>query len=353
MNILIVGAGPTGLTAAIELARRGILPTIIDRRETASTFSRAVGITPHSLELLSHSGASDALISEGIAIDGLRVYQGEKLSLEMELRSERTFHPNLVSLPQNRTEAILAKTLSGYGTDIQYGVKFEGLKQTDDGVAVKFDNGDENIFDHVIGADGIRSQVRAQAGIAYDGFDLEDIWSIADVDLANWRHPGCLTLVQAGPGALVMVIPMAESRYRVVASRENALDVMPLPLEVTRIRREGTFQISVRIAETYSSGRIHLAGDAAHCHSPVGGRGMNLGIADAADLAKRLIDGGMEDYTHARHAEAMTVRAITERGRKMSTGPNIARRIAFRTLVAAVSHLKPLQSRLSNFVIEF
>ena len=353
MKVLIVGAGPTGLTAAIELARKGIKPKIIDRREGLSTLSRAVGITPRSLEILSHSGASETLIVEGIPMDGLRVYFGQSLSLKMPLRSERSYHPNLVCLPQDRTEAIMADALSKYGVEVKYGLKFVALSQTVDSVSVKYDDGNEETFDHVIGADGIRSMVREQAGIAYEGFDLEEQWAVADVDVFNWRHPGCLTVVQAGPGTVAVVVPIGKDRYRVVASRDSALEALPLPIDITNVRREGLFTISVRIAETYSKGNIHLAGDAAHAHSPVGGRGMNLGVADAAELAQRLVNGELEGYTQSRHAEALEARAITERGRLMSTGPNLGRRIVFRALVGAASMLSPIKRKIGSFIVEF
>lgn len=353
MKILVVGAGPTGLTTAIELARRGLKPTVVDRRDSASTLSRAVGITPRSLELLSQSGASETLISEGFAMDGLRVYYGESLSLSMPLSSNRAFHPNLVCLAQDRTETILADTLSKYGTQIHYGVQIDELNQMNDGVIARFNNREEEKYDHVVGADGIKSTVREQAGISYPGFDLDQVWSIADVDLEDWQHPGCLTMVQAGPGIVVVVVPLGESRYRVVASHENALRAMPLKLNVSTIRREGTFKISVRMASTYSTGKIHLAGDAAHCHSPVGGRGMNLGIADAAELARRLVEDDLEGYTTARHEEAMIARKITERGRKISTGHNFARRFMFRSLISGVKVLPSLRKRIGSFVVEF
>lgn len=353
MKILIVGAGPTGLTTAIELARRGVLPTVIDRRDSASTMSRAVGITPRSLELLSHSGVASRLIEEGIAMDGLRVYYGKKLKLKMPLCSEAAFYPNLVCLAQDRTESIIADELKSYGVSVKYGVQLNELSQKPDGVLARFDNAEEEKFDHIVGADGIRSRVREQAGIAYDGIDLEKKWSIADVDLNGWQHPGCLTVVQAGSGTVAVVVPLGKSRYRVVASHEKALKAMPLKLDVAKIRREGTFTISIRIAETYSTGMIHLAGDAAHCHSPVGGRGMNLGIADAVELARRIVDDELDGYTEARHKEALVARTVTERGRKMSTGPNLARRLAFRILVTAAGILPPLRRKIGSFIVEF
>ena len=134
MKILIVGAGPTGLTAAIELARRGFRPMVIDKRNGSSTLSRAVGITPRSLALLSHSGAADALIAEGIRMDGLRVYFGKRLKLAMSLKSERSFFPSLLCLPQDRTEAIMAASLASFGGDVRFGARLVSLTQTANGV---------------------------------------------------------------------------------------------------------------------------------------------------------------------------------------------------------------------------
>jgi 2-polyprenyl-6-methoxyphenol hydroxylase-like FAD-dependent oxidoreductase len=356
MNILIVGAGPTGLTTGLELARRGIVPTIIERRENTSTLSRAVGITPRSLELLSHSGAAEPLIDESIAMDGLRVYYGQTLKLEMALHSQRTYHPNLICLPQDRTEAILAETLEKHNGSVHYGVTLMELKQLPNGVVARLKTGEEEseeTFDQVVGADGIRSTVREQAGINYPGIDLEQTWSVADVDLKDWQHPGCLTVVQAGPNTVAVAVPIGESRYRLVASHDKALEAMPLKLNIENVRREGSFKISVRKAESYSNGRIHLAGDAAHCHSPVGGRGMNLGIADAVELAKRLVEGGLEGYTDARHGHALNARAVTERARKMSTGQNLFRRIAFKNMVTAARMFPPIQRKIGSFIVEF
>jgi len=138
MKVLIVGAGPTGLTAAIELARRGVLPVIVDRRHDASTLSRAVGITPRSLELLSHSGVAQRLIEEGIAMDGLCVYRGTSLALSMPLHSERTYFPTVLGLPQDRTESVMAEILTSLGVAVQYGIGLETLSNREDAVVARF-----------------------------------------------------------------------------------------------------------------------------------------------------------------------------------------------------------------------
>ena len=375
MRVLIVGAGPTGLTTAVELARRGVVPAVVDRRDSASALSRAVGITPRSLELLSPSGVAERLIAEGVAMERVHLYDGTEPMLEMRLHSPRAFFPTILSLPQDRTEALMADTLKALGGEVHYRVELEALRQRGDRVTARLISGGskqsppthstagegqsegagvatEEEFDAVIGADGIRSTVREAAGIAFPGIDLPQVWSIADVDIDGWRHPDGFTVVRAGPGAVVLTVPMGGGRYRLVASRVDALQTLPLEAAVTRIRRQGTFTISVRHAETYSRGRIHLAGDAAHCHSPVGGRGMNLGIADAVDLAARLLDGGSDGYS-ARRREGAAAIAITERARRTVTGAGWQRRLLFRGLVATVRGVAPLRRRLGRFIVEF
>ena len=353
MKVLIVGAGPTGLTAGIELCRLGLVPTIVDKRESASTHSRAVGITPRSLDLLKPSGVSARLIAEGVALNGLRVYHGTSLSLELPLHSERMAYPCVLAMPQDRTEAIMSGALEKLGGSVAYGKGFQSYSERGGKVAVTFCDGSSGTFDTVIGADGIRSAVRTAAGIDYPGFDLERVWSIADVDVEGWQHPNKITLIHVRPGVVVVVAPLESKRYRLVSSAPNALEAMPLPLNVVKIRREGQFRISVRQAAIYSKGAVHLAGDAAHCHAPIGGRGMNLGIADAAELARRLLKGGIDGYAEERHRLGREAIRITERGRKMTGGVTLTRRIAFRTVIASVNSVPMIRLRLGRFLVEF
>ncbi|WP_444893759.1 FAD-dependent oxidoreductase [Microbulbifer sp. TRSA001] len=352
MKVLIVGAGPTGLTAAVELARRGLLPRIVDRRDSASTLSRAVGVTSRSLELLSHSGVSEKLIAEGIAVQSACIYLNTHLALEFPLHSDRTYFPAILGLPQDRTEALMAQVLFGMGVEVEYRKELKTLTEEKSGVVAFFDNGEEERFDLVVGADGIRSTVREAAGISYPGFDLEEVWSIADVDTGDWPPKRKFTLVKMESGVVAVAVPLGEGRHRLVASCDNAIKAFPMAVDVKRVRREGTFKISIRQAETYSKGRIHLAGDAAHCHSPVGGRGMNLGIADAAELAKRITEEQLLGYSDLRHQEDKKVIEVTERGRKMITGQSLKARFEFRALIAAASSIPAVRRKLGQFAVE-
>lgn len=344
MNVLVVGAGPTGLTTATELARRGIKPTLIDQRDGPSPLSRAVGITPASLERLAECGAANELIAKGVAMKHVHFYRGAKRLLELPMKSDRTYFPHLVALPQDQTEGILRDALMRYDAEPRYGC---GLVRLEGKTAI-FSDGSEAAFDTVIGADGVRSAVRQSAGIGYPGFDLEGQWSIADVDLADWRHKGDFTVIQAAPGIVAVVAPLGQDRFRVISNTADALATLPFPVTVRHKHREGQFQISIRQAERYQEGHVFLAGDAAHCHSPVGGRGMNIGIADGAELARLLAAGTPAQYSPKRHAEGAATIATTERARKMLCATDPLRRgfvYAALKLAGAIPPLARLQGR--------
>ncbi|WP_444889507.1 FAD-dependent oxidoreductase [Microbulbifer sp. DLAB2-AA] len=353
MKVLIVGAGPTGLTLAVELARRNIFARIIDKRDSASTLSRAVGITSKSLELLSHSGVSKRLIEEGVPIQKACIYQDNHLALTLPLHSSTSYFPTILGLPQDRTETILAESLASMGVEVEYKLALNELHEEAQSVTAQLSSGEESSFDLIIGADGVRSAVRQSANIPYPGFDLNEDWSIADVELDDWPHPQMFTLTQTKPGIVAVSVPIGKNRYRFVGNCEKVLEVFPLPLRIHKVRQEGVFKISIRQAQSYSKGRIHLAGDAAHCHSPVGGRGMNLGIADAAELAKCIAEGQLDNYSSLRRREDKKVIDITERGRKIVTSQSFLTRLEFSVLLAAANHLPFVKRRLSRFVVEF
>lgn len=353
MRVLIVGAGPTGLTAAVELWRRGIKAEIIDKRDEASGLSRAVGITPRSLHLLEASGVTKRLVEEGVHLHGVRIYRGVDLKLALAIQPPeiKYGHDYIIGLAQDRTEANLREALEEMGGTVRYSIALETLLQSDEGVQAGFEDGSSETYDYVIAADGIRSTVREILGISYPGYELPEPWSIADVDSDDWSNAGLFTICQLEEGKVVVVVPLEEARYRLVSNTEDALAALPLEMNVTNVRRAGTFTISVRQVEEYQSGRVFLAGDAAHCHSPVGGRGMNLGIADACDLAGRLASGTQDGYTAARHADGAGVIEGSERVRKFVTSPSPVQRLAFLGVLRVLSAVPALQRRFSDLVL--
>jgi 2-polyprenyl-6-methoxyphenol hydroxylase-like FAD-dependent oxidoreductase len=185
-------------------------------------------------------------------------------------------------------------------------------------------------------------------GIDFRGHDLPETWSIADVDAEGWPDTNAFTVCQLSGGDVVVVAPLEPKRFRVVSNTEDALAALPLNLNVTNIRRAGEFKISIRQAAQYGVGRVFLVGDAAHCHSPVGGRGMNLGIADGAELARRMVEGGLEGYGEARHKVGKEVIAFSEAFRKVMTSRNPFTRFLVLAVLRTASFMPALQRQFAK-----
>ena len=324
-QVLIVGAGPTGLTAALELSRLGQSVDIIEKRSGPSHLSRAVGIQARSMDILAASGAADGIAAEAVQFKGVMFHHHARRLNKLPLNfSEGS---KLWGLAQDRTEFHLSEALAQYGVKVRYGVTFEGLTQDDTGV-IATTNGSSNCYANVIGADGSHSAVRNALGLSFDGFDLPNEWSIADVDSPNWPDRGWFKGYLLDKGNVCIVAPLEDTRYRVISSTPDALKALPAEMDAANLRRADSFTISIRQVPKCNVGHVFLAGDAAHSHSPVGGRGMNLGIADAADLAARLATGDTAGYHKARHAAGAHVLAFSERGRRIMQSQNPLTRLA-------------------------
>lgn len=346
--MLIVGAGPTGLTAAAELARGGLIPTVIEKRTEPSVLSRAVGIIPATMDLLTPMGAADPIRAEAISIRAAIVHSGAKQVARIAL--DRDPDLRVFGLPQDRTEAHLSDALTRHGGAVRYGAPLESLTLAG-GVATATIQGEVHEFDHVVGADGTRSLVRKAVGQSYDGVDVPGIWSIADVEIEDIPNIDCLNLYLLPKGRLSMVIPLEANRVRIVSNTPNALEILPVKLPIVSLRREGRFDISVRQVSAYRTGPVLLAGDAAHCHSPVGGRGMNLGIADAADLAARLLGETLDGYASERHRIGAAIMAQTEAMRKIMTAANPLTRSAALLALRAINLIPALNRRVARQVL--
>jgi len=202
------------------------------------------------------------------------------------------------------------------GGSVTFGQTLMYLDQSDEQTVAGTSDGKESAYDIVIGADGINSQTRESLGLEYLGFELPETWSIADVDAHGWPNTGVFTICLLNGGCIVVVVPLGDERFRVISNTEDALATLPLPMNVTTKHREGKFNISIRQVIHYRMGRVFLAGDAAHCHSPVGGRGMNLGISDAAELASRIATKSLSEYSVSRYQIGANTITTSERARR-------------------------------------
>lgn len=350
-HILIVGAGPTGLTAAVELARRGIMPVVIEKRKTASNLSRAVGVLPRSMALLKPSGVAQAIRQDAIALQRVIFHENNKIIANISINDRPDPNDRLYGLAQDRTEQHLLTAFEKMGGRVNYGAEFLSLSQSDTGISVSI-LGQAFRFDYVIGADGARSTIRQCLRIPFNGHDLPETWSIADVEAKNWKNPASFQGFILDDGGVAVVVPLEDNRFRVIANRPDALHALPVPMDVIKLRRSSQFKISVRQAETYQMGRVFLAGDAAHCHSPAGGRGMNLGIEDAAELAERIANGTTDGYHAARHPIGKTTLRQSERIRHAMTSAHPTVRFIIRNVLRLAQRITPLRKRFVTNLLD-
>jgi len=349
-KVLIAGAGPTGLTAAVELARRGVPFRIVDRAEGPTPLSKAVGISPHSLDLLEPSGVTERLLQAGVRIQRVHVHQGDRRLATVRFAGLRHRFNFLLALPQSETEGIMASLLAERGVGVEWRTELTGLAQTPDMVAVTLhgpDGPEQASFEQVLGADGARSRVREAIGVEFAGHRHERVWSIADVEMADWPYePGSANAFFLAGGDVAFAIPIGPARFRVLSNTADALALVPGAFRVERVLCADTFLIPVRQATSYRVGRVALAGDAGHVHSPVGGRGMNLGIEDAVCYARRLADGSLDGYDGERRPVGHRWIAFSERALAGAQSEG-ALRIAIRnTVLRLVDRFPGLQRPL-------
>ncbi len=347
MRVLVYGAGPVGLSTTLELASHGIRPELVEKRPGASEFSRAVGIIPLTIQNLRHEGVGEAILSEAVKWRKFAFYRGNRTLLDLDLSARISPKQCILGLPQDRTEGFIRDALAGLGISTKYGTEVVGVETIEDQARVSFADNRNEAYDWVVACDGVHSATREWLGIAYEGYDLEEEWSIADIDMSDdFDHERIRFWIQGDGGTIATCLPIEKHRARALSSTPDVLATIPVDLGVTNVRRAGTFRISVRQAPTYKVGRILFAGDAAHCHSPIGGRGMNLGIADAVAAARAIVEGTTETYSEERHAVGARVINSTEALRKRLASQQWLDRIFFDLALRAVQHAPFLHGAL-------
>jgi 2-polyprenyl-6-methoxyphenol hydroxylase-like FAD-dependent oxidoreductase len=375
-DVLIAGAGPTGLTLAAELRRCGADPLIIDRQPAGANTSRACVVHARTMEVLEPLGATRDLLARGVKVPIFRIRDRDRALLTIDFSEIASPYPFTLMCPQDRVERCLLSRLEERGgsvvrpcelvrwqafeTHVEAEVRTEGTRQ-----AIK--------ARWLIACDGMHSTVREQSGIAFVGAAYEQSFVLADVHM-HWplsREEVTLFYV---PQGLVVVAPLPDDHFRIVATVDEApelpsadfmqslLDMRGPATHPGRIRDvvwSSRFHIHHRVAQSLRKGRILLCGDAAHVHSPAGGQGMNTGIQDSVSLAQALTNtlknGGeaqLDAWAAERHRVATDVVARTDRMTRMATMKSRAGQALRNTAIAFAGHLPPIRAALAKTLAE-
>ncbi len=314
-NILIVGAGPVGLTCALELARQKQSVSIIEQKNEREHISKAIGINARSLHLLESADITPRLLAAGLKIQSMHMYYGMQQQITLDLALLPKPYNFMLALPQDQTEAILEARLQELGATVQRNTTLTSLTQDAEGVTVELAQAEQkqNIhYDAVIGADGAHSTVRKMIGQHFVGKTYPEHWSLADVRM-DWPYGNAGGHGFTGTtGHVGVVIPMGGDRYRLVANHPDPFSILPKPYTIHDIIWQSNFSIGCRLVGNYQQGHVFLAGDAAHIHTPVGGRGMNLGIEDACILAQLLVNDQQAQYNTLRRPIGRKVVRMTD-----------------------------------------
>ncbi len=308
--VLIVGAGPVGLTMASELVRYGVAVRIVDKTAQRTDKSKALVLWSRTLELLDRGGGSSPFIEAGFKADAVNFVAGDgKLMGHVSMDSVQSPYPYGLMLPQSETERLLEERLRGLGVLVEREVEVTGFTRNDFGVeaALRHADGHEEKLsaDWLIGCDGAHSVVRHTLGAKFAGETLQSDWMLADVHMRGYPFPDTEASVYWHQDGAFVIFPISPGRYRVLADLPQTSDERPptptLEQAQAIITRRGPpgliaydpiwlagFRINGRKVADYRCGRVFLVGDAAHVHSPAGGQGMNTGMQDAFNLAWKL-----------------------------------------------------------------
>lgn len=351
-EVLIVGAGPTGLALACQLIRHGVDFVIIDQKETTTPFSKAIGLHARTLEIYEQIGLAEKAIAQGTIVGKTRLLEEGEVRAEIDLSrfgEGMSAYPFLLILEQGKHEKMLDEHITGNGKQVLWQTELVNFSQTADGVTaeVKKPDGSTETVEakFLVGCDGAKSPVRHSLGLEFGGGTFERIFYVADVQI-DWEYSHDALHVNLSKDNLLGFFPMpGDKHYRIVGNlpegtekEEGELlyeeieqvikDELKIPIDVRDVNWFSTYKVHTRHVSKFSVGRCFLAGDSAHIHSPAGAQGMNTGIQDGYNLAWKLalvLRGTasseiLNSYNEERLANAIRLLKTTDRMFQLGSG---------------------------------
>jgi 2-polyprenyl-6-methoxyphenol hydroxylase-like FAD-dependent oxidoreductase len=322
-SVIIVGAGPTGLTLALDLARRKIPFRIIDAAREPFPGSRAKGIQPRTLEIFDDLGVIESILASGAPYPKFRIHVGPVSFRAGSMGSskqatENVPYPNLWMVPQSRTEEILREHLRSFGAEVQFDSSLETLMQDEAGVQAVLSTGESIRAKFLVGCDGGHSTVRKTLGLQLQGDALDaDPSLIADVEIPDLDRSDWHLWPFAKGGAVALCPLPGTSLFQLMSKAQTVTGIEDAIHRATghrieRVAWNSIYRPSVRMVDRYRVGRVFLAGDAAHVHPPTGGQGLNTGVQDAYNLGWKLahvVNGESDSLLDTYEAERLPIAA--------------------------------------------
>ncbi|MCL2733028.1 MAG: FAD-dependent monooxygenase [Actinomycetia bacterium] len=363
-RVAIVGAGPTGLALAVTLARAGVDFVLLDKLAEGANTSRAAVVHARTLEVLDDLGASAPLRERGLVVDRFTVRDGRRALARLSFAGLPTPHPYTLMVPQCETEEVLLARLRELGGDVHRPCEVTAVEQDADGVTLTTAAGETLRATYAVGADGMHSAIREAAGIGFTGGSYGQSFVLADVTM-DWRPGRDEVSLNFHADGLVVVAPLPHGRFRIVAVVDEApaapdtacvqalLDARaPGQARVTGVVWGSRFRVHHRVADAYRAGRLLLAGDAAHVHSPAGGQGMNTGIQDAYALGRAFAEDRLDGYEERRRPVARRVVAFTDRMTRVATVRNAPARALRNTVLPLLGRVPAFRRNLTTELAE-
>jgi 2-polyprenyl-6-methoxyphenol hydroxylase-like FAD-dependent oxidoreductase len=380
-DVLIAGAGPVGLFLANECTRRGLRWRIFEARSTQSLHSKALAIFPRTLEILDMAGLVDPFLQRANRVTSVAVVTHGRRLAHMRFEPQQSPYPFVAMVPQDVTEKLLVEALQDTGGTVEYETPLVSAAQHGDHVTARLDQKGHTLevrAAFVVGCDGAHSAVRHLLNLPFAGAEYHDLFLLADVDTNDTLPADELQLCPSEFGP-VAIFPMSATRRRIVATVEKpegdapSLELVkkilkqraPMGMETRALHWSTYFRIHHRQAAQLRVGRMFIAGDAAHIHSPFGGQGMNTGLHDIWNLAWKLDlavrglgnENLLDSYTAERRPVIKSVIETTDFLTKVMGTPNKFAQALRDTVIPMVSRLAPFQhafvQRLSELGVAY